>query len=69
MKLSIKEWRRIREISQESAAKACGVHVNTYAKWEKDAEKMPVRAAYALAALFGVSVEDIIFDKTLQNVG
>ena len=66
---TVREWRRIKEISQQTVADAIGVHVNTYARWEKDAADMPIRAGFILAQLLGVSVDDIIFDPTLQNVG
>ena len=69
MFLTVREWRKIKEISQQSAADALGIHVNTYMKWEKKPEMIPIKYGYQLAALFGVSVADICFDETLQNVG
>ena len=68
MFLTVREWRKIKEISPQSAADALGIHVNTYMKWEKRPEMIPIKYGYQLAALFGVSVGDICFDPALQNV-
>lgn len=69
MKMTIREWRRTREISQQKAADAIGVHVNTYINWEKNPGVIPIKHIYTLAALFGASIEDFLIDETLQNVG
>lgn len=69
MFLTVREWRKLREISQKSAADALGIHVNTYSNWEKKPETIPIKYCYQLANLFDVSVADICFDPTLQNVG
>lgn len=63
MKRTIREIRRSKEISQKKAADAIGVHVNTYIGWERDPGRIPVRAAYALAAFFDVSIDDIFFES------
>lgn len=68
MKMTVREWRLVREISQKKAAAAVGVHVNTYAKWENEPGTIPIKKMYDLAALFGVSIDNFIIDKTLQNV-
>ncbi len=58
---TIREIRLMKEISQQQAADAVGVHVNTYIAWEKQPEKIPIAKALALAEFFGVSVTEINF--------
>lgn len=59
MKWSLEEIRRAKKISQQSLADACGVHVNTYAAWEKNPGKIPVDSAIKIADLFGMSLKEI----------
>lgn len=61
MALTVREWRRVRELSQESVAKSLGIHVNTYQNWEQDPGKISIEKAFELAELFGVTLDDITF--------
>lgn len=61
MALTVREWRRVKELSQESVAKSLGVHVNTYQNWEQDPGKISIEKAFELAKIFGVSLNEISF--------
>lgn len=68
MQMTIREWRNAKEISQQQAADALGIHVNTYRAWEENPGEMAIKNVHALAALFSVSVDDFFIADTLQNV-
>lgn len=59
--LTIKEWRRLKGITQEEMAAACGVHVNTYRSWEEKPEMIKLTNAQKISDRFGVPMGDIIF--------
>lgn len=61
MQLTLKEWRRIKNISQEEMANACGVHVNTYRAWEESPGDIKLSNATKLSERLGVPMSDIIF--------
>ena len=61
MKMTMKEWRRAKGISQEEMANVCGVHVNTYRAWEEKPESIKFTAAVKIAERLGVSLDDIFF--------
>lgn len=61
MRLTLKEWRRARGISQEEMADLCGVHPNTYRSWEENPENIKLAAAMKIADRLGIAVEDLIF--------
>lgn len=63
MALTLRQWRRAKEISQEKMADILGVHVNTYQNWEEAPEKISIEKAMAIAKIFGVSLDDITFKK------
>lgn len=68
-KLTLRGARLARELTQESMAQACGVHVNTYIAWEKEPEKVPIGKAIIICDVLGVSIDHIIFcSQNLQNV-
>lgn len=60
-KLTLREWRNLKEISKKKMADACGVHENTYAHWEDDPKKIPIGQAFNIALALGVSIDDILF--------
>lgn len=64
MSLTVREWRRVREISQENMAQSLGIHVNTYQLWEKNPEKIPISKAMEIASLLNVGMDDIVFQET-----
>lgn len=61
MSLSLKQWRRVREITQEEMAASCGVHVNTYRAWEENPGKISIDAAKLIARALDVSIDEIFF--------
>jgi len=63
MKLTIKEWRRVKNISQEKMAELCGVHVNTYRTWEDDPENIKIGKAVLISEKLEIPLEDILFTK------
>lgn len=63
MALTMRQWRKAKEISQESMADALNVHVNTYLNWEKAPEKISVSQAKKISEILGVPLNDIIFSK------
>lgn len=64
MKLTLREWRRLKEVSQEEMAKICGedgVHVNTYRAWEEKPSTIKLSDAVKIAERLGITLDDIIF--------
>lgn len=62
MKLTLREWRRLKEISQEEMATACGVHVNTYRSWEEKPSMIKLTDAKIIADKLGITLDDIILE-------
>lgn len=60
-KLTVKQHRLIREISQEEMAEKVGVHVQTYRAWEENPEKISIAKAKKIAAAFNISINEIYF--------
>lgn len=60
-KFTLKQHRLLKDMTQEAVSEKLGVHVNTYAAWEKSPEKVSIASAKMLAAIFDVSVDDIFF--------
>lgn len=63
MALTLREWRRVKEISQETMAEKLGVHVNTYQSWEKNPGKISFEKAAEMAEILNVPIDEIIFMK------
>lgn len=61
--LTLREWRLAKEISQKTMAEICGIHVNTYMKWEENPKRIPVSKAYKIAMALGVGMDQILFDR------
>ena len=60
-KLTVKQHRLIREISQEEMAEKVGVHVQTYRAWEENPEKISIAKAKKIATAFNISINEIFF--------
>jgi transcriptional regulator with XRE-family HTH domain len=60
---TVRAWRRAKEISQEDMANRLGIHVNTYQNWESEPEKISISNAKRIAEIFGLSLDDILFEK------
>ena len=61
MSLTLREWRRVKEISQQSMADQLNIHVNTYQNWESDPGKISLENAAKISEILGVSLNDITF--------
>lgn len=62
MKLTLREWRRLKEITQEQMAEVCGVHINTYRNWEEKPSEIKISCAIKLAERLGITLDDIILE-------
>lgn len=60
--VSLKQARLLSELSQRAVAEKIGVHRQTYIKWEKNPDAVPVKFAKELSAVFGKGVDEIFFD-------
>ena len=61
MKLTLKEWRRAKGISQKAMADHIGVHVNTYTSWEENPGEMRLSKAVLIAEKLEIPLDDILF--------
>ncbi len=68
MSLTLKQWRRAKEITQQEMADKLGVHVMTYKNWEKEPGKISISNANNIANILGLTVDDIDFVKEDQKV-
>ena len=62
-KLSLKQIRLVRGISQEDMADKLHIHVNTYRQWEAEPLKVAVGNAFKIAEILNVSVDSIFFES------
>lgn len=63
MALTMKQWRKAKEITQERMAERLGIHVNTYINWEKEPEKISIENSQKIAEIFGIPLNDILFKR------
>lgn len=61
MSLTLREWRRAKEISQKDMAEMLNIHVGTYQNWEHDPGRVPFGKAVEISRIFGVSLDEIRF--------
>jgi len=61
MKLTLREWRKAKEIKIADMAKMLDVHPNTYQSWEEDPGKISVDNAVKIAAYLDVPFDDVLF--------
>jgi len=59
--MTVRAWRRAREISQTEMASRLDVHVNTYQNWENEPEKITIANAMKIAQILGIELNDIDF--------
>lgn len=62
MRLTLPEWRRLKNISQEEMARHCNVHINTYRGWEEKPSIIKLIHAEEIAKKLEVNLSDIIFN-------
>lgn len=63
MSLTLREWRRVKEITQETMAQKLKIHVNTYQKWEKEPGKISFEKAVEISKILNVSLDNISFES------
>lgn len=61
MSLTLREWRRVKEISQESMAERLQIHVNTYQNWEQNPGKIAFDKAVEISKILDVPIDEISF--------
>ena len=62
MKLTLREWRRLKEVSQVQMAEACGVTVATYIEWEKKPSSIKLSYAMKIVERLGITLDDVILE-------
>lgn len=62
MKLTLREWRRLKEVTQAELAAVCGVTPATYIEWEKKPSSIKVSSAMKIAERLGITLDDIILE-------
>lgn len=69
MKLTLKQYRLLKEMTQEKLADLAGIHVQTYRKLEKHPEKATIEQALKISEALGESYDDIFFgtDSSLNR--
>ena len=60
MKLSLEAWRKARGKSQDEMANICGVHVNTYRRWEENPGEIRYDKALKIVDVLSISLDDIL---------
>ena len=63
MSLTLRQWRRAKEITQEKMAELLKIHVGTYQNWEEAPEKISIEKAMEITKILNVKLEDISFKK------
>lgn len=63
MALSPKQARLLCDLTQKDVAERLGVHRDTYLKWEKNPDNMPVGKARVFSSIVGVKMDQIFFDS------
>lgn len=61
MSLTLRAWRRAKEISQQEMADKLHIHVNTYQNWEYNPEQIGIGNAMKICEILGVSLNDVEF--------
>lgn len=61
MSFTIRQWRRLKDLSQQTMAERCNVFINTYINWEKAPEKLTIEKGHIVAKALGVDFDDISF--------
>ena len=66
-RLTLEEWRRARNVSQQKMADLCGVHINTYRIWEKSPGEIRIDDGIKIAEFLNISLDDIILSANTMN--
>lgn len=65
--LTMRQWRRVRDFTQEEMAKRLNVHINTYQNWEQHPEKISIANAIKITQVLNVPMNDISFTKEVST--
>ena len=65
--LTMKQWRKARDITQEEMAKRLNVHINTYQKWEQKPEKISIANAIKITQVLDVPMNEISFTNEVKG--
>ncbi|WP_323714456.1 helix-turn-helix transcriptional regulator [Mammaliicoccus sciuri] len=57
--LTIRNWRQIREMTQQDVADVLRVSVKTVGEWEKSEQNVKALVIYALAKLYDIEIDQI----------
>lgn len=63
MELTLKQARLLADLTQRQVAEKLGVHPQTYMKWEKTPDEIPVGKAKELSKILGREVDEIFFTR------
>lgn len=61
MKLTIKQWRGARSLTQIELAEKLGVGRETVIRWENKPSEITIANCYKLAEIFETTLDEIIF--------
>jgi DNA-binding XRE family transcriptional regulator len=60
--ISPKQARILSDLSQKEVAERLGVHRQTYMKWERNADEMPIGKAKEFSKIVGREIDEIFFN-------
>ena len=63
------QYRKMLRLSQEETAEKIGVSRQAYAKWESGDTVPELKYCLALAALFGITLDDLVANRNLRLEG
>lgn len=69
MSLTLREWRRVKEISQEDLAAKLNVSTGTIRNWETSPGKIPFEKAVEISKALGLEMTDINFTAVKNGGG
>jgi len=56
---TLKQWRSIREMTQDEVAEKLNISTETLRKWEKDIRNIPLRHLLALCKLYDIKLDQV----------
>jgi DNA-binding XRE family transcriptional regulator len=66
--LTLRQWRLLKEITQQEMADKIGVHVNTYAAWEQHPERIEIQYCQKIADALEEDIHSIFFANAVNIV-
>lgn len=62
MQLTVKQARLLADLTQQKVAEKLGVHKQTYVKWERNPDEIPLGQARKFSKIVGRRVDEIFFE-------